>query len=316
MAIDVIEKDRKEIRWLGLSNETTNELSAVETELAATLKRVEERQKVLRDLVQRKIAIQGLISRNTISQNSINAQTLSSTSLLSETNIDGSRADRLYLPFILINAPRDCRVHCEMLEDRTQYFFEFDMSFFINEDIELLRLMGLDNATPDEMRAILTPEIHSYYQTRLKSSLPLAAPGSAAGMAALETSPAPHTPQTQPRNTRPAAAGRRVSSGLSMSSPVRPKRAAAPAVPGVSTLRQAVTAASLPPVLVPPSPQPIGYTGIFRKAPRAASAAGTQPGTPKQAARKPAANPFGADEFTGYGFSFSDALGGDRDRLL
>lgn len=30
MAIDVIEKDRKEIRWLGLSNETTNELSAIE----------------------------------------------------------------------------------------------------------------------------------------------------------------------------------------------------------------------------------------------------------------------------------------------
>lgn len=30
MAIDVIEKDKKEIRWLGLSNETTNELSGVE----------------------------------------------------------------------------------------------------------------------------------------------------------------------------------------------------------------------------------------------------------------------------------------------
>jgi len=32
MAIDVIEKDRKEIRWLGLSNETTNELSAIEVQ--------------------------------------------------------------------------------------------------------------------------------------------------------------------------------------------------------------------------------------------------------------------------------------------
>jgi predicted NUDIX family phosphoesterase len=34
MAIDVIEKDKKEIRWLGLSNETTNELSGVEVTLS------------------------------------------------------------------------------------------------------------------------------------------------------------------------------------------------------------------------------------------------------------------------------------------
>lgn len=33
MAIDVIQKDKKEIIWLGLSNETTNELSGVEVYL-------------------------------------------------------------------------------------------------------------------------------------------------------------------------------------------------------------------------------------------------------------------------------------------
>ena len=64
-----------------------------------------------------------------------------------ETNLNVvssiNHTDRLQLPFILINAPRQCRVHCEMLEDRSQYFFEFDSPFLINEDIELLRLMGL-----------------------------------------------------------------------------------------------------------------------------------------------------------------------------
>lgn len=34
MAIDVIEKDKKEIRWLGLSNETTNELNGVEVNIS------------------------------------------------------------------------------------------------------------------------------------------------------------------------------------------------------------------------------------------------------------------------------------------
>ena len=60
--------------------------------------------------------------------------------------------DKLSLPFILINAPRDCRVHCEMLEDRSQYFFEFDSPFLINEDIELLRLMGLDRAREADLQ--------------------------------------------------------------------------------------------------------------------------------------------------------------------
>ena len=68
-------------------------------------------------------------------------------------------SDRLQLPFILVSAPRDCHVHCEMLEDRTQYFFEFDAPFQINEDLELLRLMGLDTARPEQVKAFFPKEL-------------------------------------------------------------------------------------------------------------------------------------------------------------
>jgi hypothetical protein len=251
MAIDVIEKDRKEIRWLGLSNDTTNEVSALESELAKTLRRVEEKQRCLKDLIQRKIALHGLIERNSRSENSINGQIVSSSSLLSEAGAaaDG-KADRLHLPFILVNAPRDCRVHCEMLEDRTQYFFEFDMPFFINEDIELLRLMGLDSATPEEMRAILAPELLAFYQSHLR------APDSAAGAAPaalLATSMAAPRVASHPGRRASGAAGRPTST---MSSPVFSRRHPDTAVPPQpSALRQSTVA----------DPQPIGYTGIFRR---------------------------------------------------
>lgn len=68
------------------------------------------------------------------------------------------------------------------------------------------------------------------------------------------------------------------------------------------------------------SPQPIGYTGIFRKSSRGSSASGTNLSTPKQTQRhipntqalKPAAPPnFGlGDDLSRFGFSFSDTLGG------
>ena len=38
-----------------------------------------------------------------------------------------------------------------MLEDRTQYFFEFDQPFSVNEDLQLLRILGLgDGNTAEE----------------------------------------------------------------------------------------------------------------------------------------------------------------------
>lgn len=48
------------------------------------------------------------------------------------------------------------------LTARTQYFFEFDAPFFINEDIELLKLMGLDAVTGDEASVWLPSELYSY----------------------------------------------------------------------------------------------------------------------------------------------------------
>lgn len=86
----------------------------------------------------------------------------------SQNGLDGasdgiSNADLLHLPFILINASKDCKINCEMMEDRygydacrvaetywhflgirSHYFFEFfDSPFMIHEDTEVLRLLGL-----------------------------------------------------------------------------------------------------------------------------------------------------------------------------
>jgi len=159
MAIDVIRKDKKEIRWLGLPNETAQEMRNVQAESSAVHKRLADKKRSFLELVQRFGALKALIRRN--EQNS---------------TVASEPSDQLSLPFILINAPRDCRVHCEMLEDRSQYFFEFDAPFLINEDIELLRLMGLDQLTDDDLKGWLPGPLLQFHcslhrTTRMVGSL-------------------------------------------------------------------------------------------------------------------------------------------------
>lgn len=175
MAIDVIVKDKKEIRWLGIPDlsdrslttfigggntggaflsssssfvGSTDPLERLQYFNKETRNRLEEKKKSLFELTQRTIALQNLIKRNSLEDNNqFSYNSLSSSSSSDNTNSiktplsSSSSNDRLLLPFILINAPKNCRVHCEMLEDQSQYFFEFDSPFLINEDIELLRLM-------------------------------------------------------------------------------------------------------------------------------------------------------------------------------
>ena len=140
MAIDIICKEKKEIRWLGLPNEAADDLKALEAERAALQERINEKNRNLKEVLRRCISLKNLIDRNASDQHH-------------------QQGDKLPLPFILISAARDCHVHCEMLEDRTQYFFEFNTAFQINEDIELMRLMGLDTARIERIKSFFPKEL-------------------------------------------------------------------------------------------------------------------------------------------------------------
>lgn len=141
MAIDIIRKEKKEIRWLGLPNEAADDLRALEEERQLLQERISEKSKNLREILRRCISLKNLIDRN------------------AELPSPLAPGDKLPLPFILISAARDCHVHCEMLEDRTQYFFEFNTSFQINEDIELMRLMGLDTGRIERIKSFFPKEL-------------------------------------------------------------------------------------------------------------------------------------------------------------
>lgn len=174
--------------------------------------------------------------------------------------------------------------------------------------------MGLDNATPDEMRSILPPEIYSYYQTKLKTGLSVNVVSSSEALSALAMNQSPHSGPRRPP-THP------------MSSPVRPKHRAHSIQPtNGSSLRNQVLMmpSSSTASTAPQSPQPIGQTGFFRKTSRGPSAASTKQTTPHGSptiqrsvppaavSREavPAVHAVEYDELSRFGLSFSDTLGG------
>jgi hypothetical protein len=53
MAIDIIQKDKKEIRWLGLPNQNVDDLRALEGERAAIQQRIAEKTRGLREVLRR-----------------------------------------------------------------------------------------------------------------------------------------------------------------------------------------------------------------------------------------------------------------------
>ena len=88
--------------------------------------------------------------------------------LLASECVHFTSQDKLMLPFILISAPKTCVINCEMLEDRTQYFFEFNLGFSIHEDMEILKLLGLNKITKDELgKLIKSPKITNFYPESL-----------------------------------------------------------------------------------------------------------------------------------------------------
>lgn len=141
MAMEIIRKEKKEIIWLGLPNGLMQDLEAVRKEKQSFQNRILQKKKMLQGMIFRQTALKNLIQRNSTREEQYISEAVSNG--LDPSTVLPSSQDILHLPFILISASRDCRVNCEMLEDRSHYYFEFDSSFMIHEDIEILKLMGL-----------------------------------------------------------------------------------------------------------------------------------------------------------------------------
>ncbi|XP_067128503.1 transcription factor Dp-2 isoform X2 [Centruroides vittatus] len=128
MAMNIISKEKKEIKWLGLPTNSAQECHNLELEKQKRIERIRLKTQQLQDLILQQIAFKNLVERNKDKEKQQCWPLGNST---------------IQLPFIIVNTSKKTVIDCSISNDKMEYLFNFDNTFEIHDDIEVLKRMGL-----------------------------------------------------------------------------------------------------------------------------------------------------------------------------
>ncbi|KAJ0181814.1 hypothetical protein K1T71_002536 [Dendrolimus kikuchii] len=128
MAMNIISKDKKEIRWLGLPTNSVQECTALEKEKETKLEQIQKKTQQLQELILQHISFKSLIERNRDAESK---------------GLKPSPSSAIHLPFIVVNTSDKALIDCSISNDKTEYMFNFNKRFQIHDDIDILKRMGL-----------------------------------------------------------------------------------------------------------------------------------------------------------------------------
>lgn len=128
MAMNIISKEKKEIRWIGLPTNSIQECQELEKENRERRKRIEAKQLQLKQLILQQVAFTSLVNRNKEAE---------------ERGQQPSLNSAIQLPFIIVNTNKKTHINCSISNDKSEYSFKFDDKFEIHDDIDVLKKMGL-----------------------------------------------------------------------------------------------------------------------------------------------------------------------------
>lgn len=165
MAMNIISKEKKEIRWIGLPTNSAQECHNLENEKRNLQERIRYKTQQLQDLILQQIAFKNLVQRNRQRE---------------ETQGPPAPNSAIQLPFIIVNTSKKTVIDCSISNDKCEYLFNFDNTFEIHDDIEVLKRMGmgygLENGkcSPENLkRAIkMVPKALEPYVLELAKSSP------------------------------------------------------------------------------------------------------------------------------------------------
>uniref|UniRef100_A0A8C5AI16 Transcription factor n=1 Tax=Gadus morhua TaxID=8049 RepID=A0A8C5AI16_GADMO len=129
MAMNIISKEKKEIKWIGLPTNSAQECQNLEVERQRRLERIKQKQSQLQELILQQIAFKNLVQRNRQSEQ--------------QTNRPPPPNSVIHLPFIIVNTSKKTVIDCSISNDKFEYLFNFDSMFEIHDDIEVLKRMGM-----------------------------------------------------------------------------------------------------------------------------------------------------------------------------
>lgn len=187
LAMDIIEKDKKEITWKGLPNTAPHDLDVLQRERRMRLEDIRQKQERLQELLVQNVCFANLVKHNKEGEEKQAAETASTGE---DKNADGGDKDstagrdpppkpakkdkaqgfgeggdfKVQLPFIVVNTSNSAVIKCEMDAKRTGVKFDFSLPFEINDDNEILKRMQLDKTTTDEASKLFPRDLFTYAQ--------------------------------------------------------------------------------------------------------------------------------------------------------
>eukprot|EP00936_MAST-01D_sp_MAST-1D-sp1_P002249 g2249.t1 len=179
MAMDIISKEKKEIRWQGLPSNATMDCDTLErqvTQIGSTIKR---KQRHLEDKVRQLVAFKQLVERNAsrerkesekpCTQAEEQVQTVKKENEEQAANVAEQKAEskvtvvqtddskRLTLPFVMVNTHSRHKVEVTKADNGQEVEFDIEGPFTLNDENMVLQHMQLHEA-PDEKLKEMLPE--------------------------------------------------------------------------------------------------------------------------------------------------------------
>ncbi|VDO03054.1 unnamed protein product [Rodentolepis nana] len=153
MALNVLQKEKKEIRWMGLPVNMIEECRRLEDEREKRQNSLRNKTAEIQELILQLIAFKNLISRNRLTENMRREQQQHQTGTgnqKSSNNLDENvaalipqRLDRIPLPFLVVSTNRKAAIDCNISKAKLEYFFNFDQPFEVRDEVDTLKRMGL-----------------------------------------------------------------------------------------------------------------------------------------------------------------------------
>ncbi|KAJ1284776.1 hypothetical protein BS78_03G231000 [Paspalum vaginatum] len=121
IALRVIAKDKKEIKWMGLSNFRYEKIKTLEEAHKELMTRIKNKKTLLQEIEKQFDDLQNIKFRNQVLQRSAES------------------ANGICLPFLLVKASRKARVEIEISEDSRIAGFDFNCTpFTLHDDVSIL----------------------------------------------------------------------------------------------------------------------------------------------------------------------------------
>ncbi|XP_028817834.1 transcription factor Dp-2 isoform X2 [Denticeps clupeoides] len=165
MAMNIISKEKKEIRWIGLPTNSAQECQKLELEKQKRQERIRQKRAQLEELILQQIAFKNLVQRNQASE------------AASQTTPPSGSV--IKLPFIILNTDVRTVIDCSISSDKCEYLFNFDNTFEIHDDIEILKRMGMSlglengKCTPENLslaKSLVPKSLESYVTAMARHS--------------------------------------------------------------------------------------------------------------------------------------------------